>query len=75
MIGQVFILLLFAHKEVADGCTGHICSSSGLSRLNRNPRALGSYMLKFVEDQLLLRGYTTVRLNVAQDNPKGARSV
>ena len=69
MIGQVFILLYSRNKEVADGLHRAYLFSFRIKPAYRN-QGLGSYMLSFVENQLLLRGYTTVRLNVAQDNPK-----
>ena len=69
MIVQVFILLDSRNKEVADGLHRAYLLSFRIKPAYRN-QGLGSYMLSFVENQLLLRGYTTVRLNVAQDNPK-----
>jgi ribosomal protein S18 acetylase RimI-like enzyme len=69
MVGQVFILLYSRNSEVADGMHRAYLFSFRIKPAYRN-QGLGSYMLAFVEEQLLRRGYSIVRLNVAQDNPK-----
>jgi len=69
MVGQVFILLYSRNKEVADGLHRAYLFSFRIKPAYRN-MGLGSYMLSYVENILLLRGYTSVRLNVAQDNTK-----
>ena len=69
MVGQVFILLYSRNSEVADGMHRAYLFSFRIKPAYRN-QGLGSYMLAFVEEQLLQRGYSIVRLNVAQDNPK-----
>ncbi len=69
MIGQVFLLLDSRNKDVADGRHRAYLFSFRIKPAYRN-QGLGSYMLNYVENQLLLRGYIIVRLNVAQDNPK-----
>jgi ribosomal protein S18 acetylase RimI-like enzyme len=69
MVGQVFLLLYSRSKEIADGRRRAYLFSFRIKPAYRN-QGLGSYMLSYVENQLLLRGFLIVRLNVAQDNPR-----
>ncbi len=69
MIGQIFIQLYSRNKEAADGIHRAYLFSFRIKPSHRS-MGLGTYMLRFVEDQLLMRGYTTIRLNVAQDNTR-----
>lgn len=71
-IGQVFILLNSKDTNVADG---QHCAYLYSFRIRENWRGqgLGNYMLAYVEEQLALRDYMWLRLNVAKDNPAARR--
>jgi len=40
---------------------------------NYRNQGIGSFMLRFVEDQLLLRGFESIRLNVARANVRARK--
>ncbi|MFZ3070106.1 MAG: GNAT family N-acetyltransferase [Anaerolineaceae bacterium] len=69
MIGQVFLLLFSRNSDVADGVHRAYLFSFRIKPAYRN-QGLGSFMLQFAEDQLVMRGYSSVRLNVARANPQ-----
>jgi len=63
MVGQVFIQLTSRNSEVADGLHRAYLFSFRVKPEYRS-QGIGSFMLQFVEDQLLLRGFDSIRLNV-----------
>ena len=71
LIGQVFILLNSRQSKIADGSTRAYLFSFRIKPNWRN-LGIGGHMLQFVENQLVLKGFIWLRLNVAKDNP-GAR--
>lgn len=71
-IGQVFILLNARDVNVADGQHRAYLFSFRIRPQWRN-QGLGNYIMSFVEEQLLLRGFLWLRLNVAKDNPAARR--
>ncbi len=68
VIGQVFVLLYATNADVADGINRAYLFSFRIKPEWRS-QGLGSFMLRFVEEQLLQRGYSSLRLNVARTNP------
>ncbi|MGV8048969.1 MAG: GNAT family N-acetyltransferase [Anaerolineaceae bacterium] len=69
MVGQMFLLLYSKSPEIADGIHRAYLFSFRIKPAFRN-QGLGTFMLQFAEDQLLLRGYNSIRLNVARTNPQ-----
>lgn len=67
VIGQVFVLLSSRQKEIADGTLRAYLFSFRI-RPEYRGQGLGGYMLGFVENFLLLRGFMFLRLNVARSN-------
>lgn len=67
IIGQVFLSLLSNQSELADGIHRAYLFSFRLKPAYRN-HGLGGYMLEFLENYLLKRGFDTLRINVARDN-------
>lgn len=72
MVGQVFIQLYSRNSEVADGVHRAYLFSFRVKPNYRN-QGIGSFMLRFVEDQLLLRGFESIRLNVARANVRARK--
>ncbi|MGI6251682.1 MAG: GNAT family N-acetyltransferase [Anaerolineaceae bacterium] len=68
VVGQIFLLLYSRSSEIADGLHRAYLFSFRI-RPEWRGQGLGSFMLQFAEDQLLMRGYSEVRLNVARANP------
>jgi ribosomal protein S18 acetylase RimI-like enzyme len=69
IIGQVFIQLICSRPELANGCTHAYFYSFRVQPAFRN-LGLGSMMIEIVEDDLRRRGFSTITLNVAKDNPR-----
>ena len=67
LVGQLFLLLYSQQKEVADGFRRAYIFSFRIKPAYRN-QGLGSFMLALAENDLMLRGFTQVRLNVARQN-------
>jgi ribosomal protein S18 acetylase RimI-like enzyme len=72
IIGQVFIQLKSARKELADGITRAYLYSFRIHPNHRN-QGIGSYVLQYVETDLFSRGFLTVCLNVGRDNNDARR--
>jgi ribosomal protein S18 acetylase RimI-like enzyme len=72
MIGQVFIQLYSRNSDVADGRHRAYLFSFRIKPEYRS-QGIGSFMLQFVEDQLLLRGFDSIRLNVARANVRARK--
>ena len=72
LIGQVFILLNSRQSKIADGSTRAYLFSFRVKPDWRN-LGIGGHMLQFVENQLVLKGFIWLRLNVAKDNPDARR--
>ena len=72
IIGQVFIQLICGRPELANGCTHAYLFSFRVQPAFRN-LGLGSLILETVENDLRKRGYTTLTLNVAKDNPRARK--
>jgi ribosomal protein S18 acetylase RimI-like enzyme len=71
LIGQVFVQLLSHRSELADGSSRAYIYGFRIKKDYRN-FGIGSYLLRFVEENLVIRGYRTISLNVSQQN-RGAR--
>ncbi|MDD5467405.1 MAG: N-acetyltransferase [Anaerolineales bacterium] len=67
LIGQLFVQLLSAQRELADGSTRAYIFGFRI-RPGYRGRGVGSKLLVQVEDDLVQRGYESVILNVNQDN-------
>jgi len=72
LIGQLFLLLYSQQREVADGIRRAYIFSFRVKPNFRN-LGLGSAMIKLAETELINRGYSEIRLNVARDNPAARR--
>lgn len=72
LVGQVFILLLSQNKEIADGIHRAYLFSFRIKPAYRN-QGLGSAVIRFVEEDLKNRGFSSIRLNVARNNIKARR--
>lgn len=72
IIGQVFIQLSCGRPELANGTDRAYLYSFRIRPAFRN-LGLGSLILKTVEQDLIKRGYKTLTLNVAKDNPRARR--
>ena len=72
MVGQVFLQLTSRNSEVADGLHRAYLFSFRVKPEYRS-QGIGSFMLQFVEDQLLLRGFDSIRLNVARANVRARK--
>ncbi len=68
IIGQVFLLLLSRQKELADGTFQAYLFSFRIKPAYRD-QGLGGFMLEMMEENLRLRGFRFLRLNVARANP------
>ncbi|MEA4811268.1 MAG: GNAT family N-acetyltransferase [Anaerolineaceae bacterium] len=69
VIGQVFILLYAKDKELADGQHRAYLFSFRVREEWRN-QGIGSFIMDFAEEYLGSRGFSWLRLNVAQNNLK-----
>lgn len=69
LIGQVFIQLTCDRPELADGRKRAYLYSFRVRQRYRS-QGLGTYMLRHLEDDLIRRGYRSLTLNVAKDNPR-----
>ncbi|NPV86862.1 MAG: GNAT family N-acetyltransferase [Anaerolineae bacterium] len=72
IIGQAFVQLNSDRKELANGTDRAYIFAFRIRPAFRR-KGLGSYLLKFIENDLLQRGYTSATLNVAKDNPDARR--
>jgi len=72
VIGQVFVQLDSARKELADGRTRGYVYGFRVQAPYRS-QGVGGRMLKTVEADLLRRRYSWVTLNVGRDNPDARR--
>jgi ribosomal protein S18 acetylase RimI-like enzyme len=69
LIGQVFIQLVCDRPELADGLDRAYLYSFRVRGAYRG-QGLGSLIMDVVEDDLRVRGFQYVTLNVARDNPR-----
>jgi ribosomal protein S18 acetylase RimI-like enzyme len=69
IIGQVFIQLTADRPELADGHTRAYLYSFRVRPAYRS-QGLGTAMLAVLEDDLRARGFHSLTLNVAKDNPR-----
>lgn len=67
IIGQLFLLLISQQKEVADGTKRAYLFSFRIKPEFRN-QGLGTEMINLVEADLLKRGFSQIRINVARAN-------
>jgi len=67
LIGQVFVQLTSARKELADGSYRAYIYGFRIQQAFRGV-GLGSYMLQRIEDDLFQRGFRIGVLNVGRDN-------
>ena len=67
IIGQLFVQLVSARSELADGVSRAYIYAFRV-QANFRDQGIGSRMLQFAEESLLQRGYNWVSLNVGQDN-------
>jgi ribosomal protein S18 acetylase RimI-like enzyme len=72
IIGQVFVQLICDRPELADGAQRAYIYAFRIRPAYRNG-GLGAKMMAVTEADLYQRGFHTVTLNVAQDNPGGMR--
>ncbi|MEJ2599634.1 MAG: GNAT family N-acetyltransferase [Anaerolineales bacterium] len=71
LIGQLFVQLISARSELADGKQRAYIYGFRIKVPFRG-YGIGSYMLHFIEQDLAVRGFIRITLNVSLDNP-GAR--
>jgi ribosomal protein S18 acetylase RimI-like enzyme len=69
IIGQLFIQLNCDRPELANGIDKAYMYAFRIQPLHRS-NGLGSKMMQIIEDDLLRRGFSTLTLNVAKDNPR-----
>jgi ribosomal protein S18 acetylase RimI-like enzyme len=69
LVGQVFIQLVCDRAELADGKDRAYLYSFRVRNSFRS-HGLGTLIMDVVEDDLRLRGFQYVTLNVARDNPR-----
>lgn len=67
LIGQLFVSLSSTRSELSDGKNRAYIYGFRVRPLYRN-KGVGSLLIKTAEDDLLLRGYSHVTLNVAREN-------
>jgi len=67
VVGQLFVQLNSARKELADGDQRAYIYGFRIQPYYRG-QGLGSYMLSVVEDDLVQRGFRIAVLNVSRDN-------
>jgi ribosomal protein S18 acetylase RimI-like enzyme len=72
VIGQLFIQLISARKELADGVNRAYIYAFRIQPKYRS-KGLGSELLIFVEKDLVQRGFRWVTLNVGKDNFQAKR--
>lgn len=72
IIGQLFIQLNSARKELADGVDRAYIYGFRIKPAFRR-QGIGRQMMAFVENELRRRRFLRVTLNVAQDNPDAHR--
>jgi ribosomal protein S18 acetylase RimI-like enzyme len=69
VIGQLFVHLKSDRRELADGVTSAYIYGFRI-RPTYQSKGIGTKMLKIAENDLILRGYKIVNLNVGQDNDR-----
>lgn len=69
LIGQVFIQLICDRPELADGVDRAYLYSFRVREMYRG-QGLGNRIMDVVEDDLRQRGFQSLTLNVARDNPR-----
>ncbi len=72
LIGQLFVQLTSARSELADGKQRAYIYGFRIKTPFRG-YSIGTYMLHFIEQDLVKRGFKLVTLNVGQDNPSARR--
>jgi ribosomal protein S18 acetylase RimI-like enzyme len=72
IIGQAFVQLFAPRPELADGCNRAYIYAIRV-RSNYRSMGIGTMLMEAVEGDLSERGFHTVTLNVAQDNPDARR--
>ena len=72
IVGQVFLLLLSAYPEMADGIHRAYMFSFRIRPEYRN-NGLGGHVIRFLEEYLLGRGFDTMRINVGKANEEARK--
>lgn len=72
IIGQAFVQFFASRSELADGINRAYIYAIRVRPAYRG-MGVGSYLMNVVEGDLSERGFHTVTLNVAQDNPDARR--
>lgn len=72
LVGQAFVMLVSTDKSAADGRERAYVFAFRVKPAWRN-QGVGAYLMEFIEDDLRKRGFKTVTLNVAKDNPGALR--
>lgn len=72
VIGQAFVQYICGRPELADGHTRAYMYAFRI-RPEYRSLGLGSMMLDFLEDFLKEKGYKSITLNVAKDNPRAQK--
>ena len=67
LIGQAFVMLKSGERDAANGKDRAYVFAFRVKSAWQN-RGIGSYLMRFVEDDLRQRGFSYVTLNVAKDN-------
>ena len=72
LIGQAFVQLITARRELADGFQRAYIYSVRV-RIPYRGLGIGTKMMATVENDLMRRGFAIATLNVAKDNPLGRK--
>ncbi len=72
MVGQAFVMLTSGEKDAADGRERAYIFAFRVRPQFRN-RGVGTMLMRFIERDLARRGFSTVTLNVAKENPDARR--
>ena len=72
LVGQAFVMLKSSELDAANGKTRAYVFSFRVKDEWRN-QGIGSYLMRFVEDDLRERGFQFVTLNVAKENQAALR--
>lgn len=67
LIGQAFVMLKSGERDAADGKSRAYVFSFRVKPAWQN-RGIGTFLMRFVEDDLQQRGFKFVTLNVAKEN-------
>jgi len=72
LIGQAFVMLKSSEQEAADGQNRAYLFALRVKQAWRS-RGIGAYLMAFAENDLRVRGFKFVTLNVAKDNHSALR--